>query len=84
MSNRHRKTLEAVFRDPVSATIVWADVERMLLHYGATIREGKGSRIAVTLNGQRARYHRPHPQKEAQQYVIVSLRVFLTLAGVVP
>jgi hypothetical protein len=46
MSNRHRKTLEAVFRDPVSATIVWADVERMLLHYGATIREGKGSRIA--------------------------------------
>jgi hypothetical protein len=47
MSSRHRRTLEAVFRDPVSPTIVWMDVEKMLLHYGATIEEGSGSRISV-------------------------------------
>lgn len=84
MSTRHRRTLEAVFRDPVRATIVWADVERMLAHYGAVIREGRGSRITVELNDQRARFHRPHPQKEAKEYQIRDVRDFLTQAGVVP
>jgi hypothetical protein len=27
MNSRHRKTLEAIFRDPVSPTIVWNDVD---------------------------------------------------------
>ena len=38
MSTYHRRTLEAVFRDPVSGTIVWADVESMLIHLGAERR----------------------------------------------
>lgn len=84
MSTRHRRTLEAVFRDPVSATLVWADVERMLVHYGAEIRESSGSRITVTLNDQRARFHRPHPRKEAKEYQIRDVRDLLTQAGVTP
>jgi hypothetical protein len=84
MSKRHRRTLEAVFRDPVSATIVWDDVEKLLLHHGAEIKERAGSRIVVSLNDERARFHRPHPQKEAKRYMILGVRAFLTSAGVVP
>ena len=84
MSARHHRTLEAVFRDPVSATLVWDDVERMLVHYGATIRERSGSRIAATLSGRTLIVHRPHPEKEARQHTIRDVRDFLTLAGVKP
>jgi hypothetical protein len=84
MGARHRRTLEAVFRDPVSATLVWANVERMLVHYGAEIRERSGSRIFVRLNGQSADFHRPHPQKEAKPYQIRDARALLISAGVVP
>ncbi|HST60954.1 MAG TPA: type II toxin-antitoxin system HicA family toxin [Longimicrobium sp.] len=84
MSTRHRRTLEAVFRDPVSATIVWDDVERMLVHLGATIRERSGSRIEVTLSGLRVNFHRPHPQKEAKRYQIREVRALLTEAAITP
>jgi hypothetical protein len=84
MSARHRRTLEAVFRDPVSPTLVWADVEKMLIHYGASILEGRGSRISVELGGHSADFHRPHPRKEAKQYQIRNARALLTSAGVVP
>jgi hypothetical protein len=81
MNNRHRRTLEAVFRDPVSATIVWTDVESMLVHYGAAIREGRGSRVTFKLNGHRANFHRPHPRKEASRASILKVRTFVTEAG---
>jgi hypothetical protein len=84
MSTRHRRTLAAVFRDPVSPTIVWDDVEKLLVHHGADIREGRGSRVSVELNGISADFHRPHPQKEAKQYQIREVRALLTLAGIVP
>ncbi|HYW11770.1 MAG TPA: type II toxin-antitoxin system HicA family toxin [Longimicrobium sp.] len=84
MSTRHRRTLEAVFRDPVCAPIVWDDVERMLVHYGADILEGRGSRISMELNGIGADLHRPHPQKEAKQYQIRAVRALLTQAGIEP
>lgn len=84
MGNQHRRTLEAVFRDPVSATIVWRDVEKLLVHHGATIKEREGSRIMVRLNGARADFHRPHPEKEARPYQVRAARTLLTLAGVNP
>lgn len=68
----------------MSATIVWDDVERMLVHHGATIHEGRGSRISVALSGLSADFHRPHPQKEAKQYQIRDVRALLTLAGIKP
>lgn len=84
MSNYHRRTLEAVFRDPVSATIVWSDVEAMLIHLGAHVREGRGSRVAIELNGQAGHVHRPHPQKEASRGTIRAIRDLLSQAGIQP
>ena len=84
MSNRHRRTLEAIFREPVSATIVWTDVEAMLLHFGAYIRPGSGSRVAIELNGHAAHVHRPHPQKEASRATVRAIRDLLIQAGMQP
>ncbi len=84
MSSHHRRTLEAIFRDPVSPTIVWADVESMLIHLGADVEERSGSRIAIELNDQVASVHRPHPQKEASRRTIRDVRDLLIRAGIEP
>ena len=84
MSSYHRRTLEQVFRDPVSGTIVWDDVESMLVHLGAFVREGRGSRVAIELNEHAAHVHRPHPQKEASRGAIRAVRDLLIQAGVQP
>jgi len=84
MSNKHRRTLEAVFAEPIRANVNWSDVEAMLEAQGATITEGKGSRVRIALNGVRAVFHRPHPQKETDKGALRSLRRFLTEAGIRP
>ena len=56
----------------------------MLKALGAEISEGNGSRVRVALNGVRAVFHRPHPHKETDKGAIVSMRKFLTEAGVKP
>jgi predicted RNA binding protein YcfA (HicA-like mRNA interferase family) len=76
--------LQAIFADPVRANINWADVEALLEHLGAEISEGKGSRVRIHLNGVRAVFHRPHPQKETEKGAVKSMREFLAEAGVSP
>jgi hypothetical protein len=51
MSKKHRRTLAAIFADPVRANVNWSDIEAMLVAYGAEISEGKGSRVRLALNG---------------------------------
>jgi len=46
------------------AGIPWADIEKMLRHYGAELSERRGSRVRIALNGVRAVFHRPHPQRK--------------------
>jgi hypothetical protein len=82
--DRHQRTLQAIFADPVRAGIRWSDVESMLRHVGAQISEGRGSRVRIALAGIRAVFHRPHPRKEADKGAVKSLRRFLSEAGVVP
>jgi hypothetical protein len=84
MNTRHRRTLEAVFRDPVSGTISWADIEALLISAGCRVVEGNGSRVRFTFNGLVASFHRPHPAKEAKRYQVRDARAFLTLMGMTP
>ena len=53
----------------------------MLVAVGAEISEGRGSRVRVCLNGVRAVFHRPHPQKETDKGSVKSVRRFLEAAG---
>jgi len=84
MGTKHRRTLEAIFEDPVRSNIAWRDVESMLEAAGAEITEGAGSRVRIALNDVRAVFHRPHPQKETDKGAVKSMRRFLTEAGVTP
>lgn len=84
MNNRHMRTLQAVYATPVLSNVLWGDVEKLFRHLGARIKEGNGSRLAVELNGVRAYFHRPHPQKETDRGALVSARKFLENAGVYP
>ena len=84
MGPKHRRTLEAVFEDLVRRNIAWRDIEAMLKAAGAEITEGSESRVRIALNGVRAVFHRPHPQKETGKGAVKSVRRFLTEAGVAP
>lgn len=84
MNKRHQKTLHQVFQNPVQAGIVWKDIEAMLKALGAEISEGNGSRLRIALNDVRAVFHRPHPQKETDKGAVISMRQFLTEAGIRP
>jgi hypothetical protein len=79
---KHRKVIQAIFGDPVRANINWSDIESLFRHYGAEISEGSGSRARVVLNGIRAVFHRPHPQKETDKGAVRSVGKFLLEAGV--
>jgi hypothetical protein len=84
MIGRHRRTLEAIFADPVRANISWSDVEALFAAAGASISQGRGSRVRVSLNGIDAVFHRPHPRREADRGAVRSVRRFLREAGITP
>lgn len=81
-AGRHRKTLRALFSDPVRANIRWKDIENLLLALGAEVEEAEGSRICVFFNGRPNVFHRPHPGKEADRGVVRCVRRLLLEAGV--
>jgi hypothetical protein len=82
LGSRHHKTLRILFENPIRSDIEWAEIENLLLALGAELREGRGSRVRIYLNGVRAVFHRPHPQKEADKGAIKSMRRFMTEAGI--
>ncbi len=84
MNSAHRKTLQAVFTDPVNGAIEWRRIEQLLLALGCRKIEGAGSAVTFELNGVRAYFHRPHPAKEAMRYRVKDVRAFLALIGVKP
>ena len=84
LNNKQRKTLAAVFTDPVSGTIEWAAVESLLLAAGVRRIEGRGSRVRFEKDGQIETFHRPHPTKEAKRYQVRAARAFLQRIGVTP
>ena len=84
MNTKHKKVLKNIFETPIQSSIVWKDIESMLVTLGADISEGNGSRVRIALNGVRAVFHRPHPKKETDKGAVVSLRRFLKEAGVKP
>jgi hypothetical protein len=86
MNSKHRRTLLAVFTDPVSGAINWADIESLLVWAGAgaEVVEGRGSRVRFVCRGEVESFHRPHPAKEAKRYQVRAACEFLERIGVTP
>ncbi len=82
MNSRQRKTLNAIFKDPILASVKWCDIESLLYAIGAELSEGNGSRVRIALNGVRAVFHRPHPEPTTDKGALKSMRRFLIQAGI--
>jgi hypothetical protein len=84
VNNTHRKTLAAIFADPVNGAIEWRRIEALLVAAGCSVVEGTGSSVTFEKDGLRVRFHRPHPAKEALRYRVRDARAFLSAIGVEP
>ena len=84
MNSKQSKTLALIFKNPVPATMTWADIESLLLAIGAELTEGSGSRVRFEKDGEVAVFHRPHPAKEVKRYVVRDAHLFLSRIGVRP
>lgn len=84
MNNRHRKTLVALFAEPVPRNMLWQSIEGLFIAIGCELIEGNGSRVAFKKGSLRADFHRPHPGKEAKSYQVRAAREFLAKLEVQP
>lgn len=83
LNSKQRKVLEAVAEHPPRSDLEWKAVEKLLLALGATLREGKGSRIRIYLNEVATVFHRPHPQRVMDKGSVKALQDFLTRAKII-
>ena len=84
MNTKHRKTLQAIFAKPTSPSIVFSDIEALLVALGGQVHEREGSRVKITIKDEQWRCHRPHPGKEAKRYQVEEIRELLERIGVYP
>ena len=63
MNSKQKKVYQRIFKNPVQSDIEWKDIETFLESLGAKISEGNASRVRIELKGERAVFHRPHPEK---------------------
>ena len=84
MNSKQKRTLRAIFQKPTPSNIEWTQIESLLIALGAEVSEGEGSRVRIKLNGVRAVFHRPHPEKETDKGAVNSMKRFLQTAGVKP
>lgn len=81
MKAKHRKTLQAIFARPTLPSIVFSDIESLVVVLGGLVTEREGSRVKITLQGEQWHCHRPHPGKEAKRYQVEEARELLERIG---
>jgi HicA toxin of bacterial toxin-antitoxin, len=81
---KHRKTLAAIFAKPTSTSVVFSDIEALVVALGGSVTEREGSRVKIALQGEQWHCHRPHPGKEAKRYQVEEARELLERVGVRP
>jgi hypothetical protein len=84
VNTKHRKTLRAIFTKPTSPSIVFSDIEVLLVALGGQVHEREGSRVKISIKGEQWRCHRPHPGKEAKRYQVEEIRELLERIGEQP
>ena len=82
VNKKQKKILDAIFSTPTRADLLWSDIESLLEALGADITPGSGSRVRCALNGRKAVFHRPHPERTTTKGSVEDVRKFLRNAGV--
>jgi hypothetical protein len=82
LSNRHRDTLQEIFRHPTSHNIEWRNVVSLLDAVG-TVTEHHDGKLTVAL-GPETEYLDPPKAKDIDEQMVVDLRRMLTAAGFKP
>lgn len=80
LNAKQRKIYEAVCGNPTPNNIAWDDLVSLFKGLGASVVMGSGSSTTVSLNGVKASFHRPHPQKEAGRGLVRQVRRFIDTA----
>ena len=83
MNKKSRRTLDSISERPDRSDIPWTDIEKLIGALGGEISEGRGSRVRIYLNGVRAVFHRPHPERVTDKGAVSSMRRFLKEAEVI-
>lgn len=47
MNQKHRKTLEAIFAEPIRRNIAWSGVVALVQALGGEVRQGDGSKVRL-------------------------------------
>jgi hypothetical protein len=81
---KHRKTLLAIFARPTSSSVVFSDIDALVVAMGGFVTGREGSRVKIALQGEQWHCHRPHPGKEAKRYQVEEARELLERVGVKP
>ncbi|WP_083091497.1 hypothetical protein [Acidithiobacillus ferrivorans] len=55
MQKRHQKILQALFRQPTSGTVAFADIKALILALGGEVLEREGSRVKIKYQVEEAR-----------------------------
>ena len=84
MNSAHKKTLAAIFSNPVPSGLEWSKIEALLVACGCRVCEGDGSRVSFVKGSVKMDAHRPHPRKEAKPYQVRHARAFLIQIGMTP
>ncbi|MDY6782075.1 MAG: type II toxin-antitoxin system HicA family toxin [Cyanobacteriota bacterium] len=84
MNKKQKQTLIKIFTTPIRSDIEWTNIKNLFNALGATVTQGKGSRVRISLNGVKAVFHEPHPEKETDKGAVKSAREFLEKAGIEP
>ena len=83
MNSKQKKTLAEIHVTPTKSDILWSDIESLLKALGTDISPGSGSRVRCFLNGVKAVFHRPHPERTTTKGTVEDVRKFLRNAGVI-
>ena len=84
MKRKHQKTLNLIFKRPVSGNIPWPDIISLFRELGAEISEREGSHVGVRMFGERRVFQRPHPSPTTDKGAVASIREWLKVNGVKP
>ena len=84
MRRKHKKTLELIYKRPVSGNIQWSEIESLFVALGADVSEREGSRVSVVLFNEIKIFHRPHPSPCTDKGAVSSIHKWLESHEVKP